>query len=140
MNAKVVSYECCFAGTKAGYERFGRAVVEHHIKVVDSYRLNATPPSDVVVLVRGALKDLDAFGEAVKGSHFKYRSPTIFDNGTLVPIYAGPEDEIAGKKTGRALGLQAMLETNEKEEAQAALGKEVRDALSENDEVLDGNR
>ena len=53
------------------------------------------------------------FAELVKcgpGFSPRYKSPTVFDNGTLVPCFATPEDEIADRWTERAMRVKSREE------------------------------
>ena len=99
----IVVYEGWFRASAAAYARFGRALIENKVRLVDSYRLDAgaTP----VVLVKGTPENLKKFIHALKGGDFKYKSPTVFDNGTILPIYHSPEDELADKKNEWAAKL-----------------------------------
>ncbi len=94
-----IHYECFFTGSKAGYERFGRALIEYGVRLHNTFVLDRR--ATVAVLVSCKPEVANAFAEALKmrPGEIKYKPPTVFDNGTLVAIYASAEDELADKKT-----------------------------------------
>lgn len=97
-------YVLSFVPSSAAYARLGRALVEHGAKLLDSFRVC---DRDVEVMVRVHPDEIGAFILAVKPYQWRYESGTVFDNGTLFPLYASPEDETADRKTTAALRVLA---------------------------------
>lgn len=96
-------YEAWFDDTNAAHTRFSRALIATDTKLVGSYKLGET----VVVILR--FKNANKIDEFTKQAKLKeqpkYRPPTVFDNGTLRPIYASPEDEVNNRPTESAKRL-----------------------------------
>lgn len=112
-----VWYEGWFKGTKASYERFGRALVEHDVEFKKAFQMGPGGET-VTVQVKCRPAQIETFSKALKmrPEDFRYSSQTVFDNGTLVPVYASPEDELADKKTVWASRVLAKWVEREREE------------------------
>lgn len=101
------AYECWIDNTNAAYARLGRALVECRVKLIDSYRLGSRAGDTVMLMVRAEPARVAAFAEVSRVHDLKYRSPTVFDNGTLRAKFASAEDELAGRLTEAAKRVMA---------------------------------
>jgi len=99
---KEVAFETWFRASKAAYARLGEALIQFNVRLRDSYLMDEGRTD--VILVRCTLTNSGQFRSmlGVIPKEFKYHSPTVFDNGTIYPIYATPEDEIENKPTETA--------------------------------------
>lgn len=106
----IVNYEVVFRSTKVGYERFGRALVLCDVKLASAYLFGEATVVAMVICepVRAVAFALDASPISMK-----YRPPTVFDNGTLLPMYASAEHEITGQVSPAA---QRAIEKNRAQE------------------------
>lgn len=130
--SKEVRYEGCFRATTAGFERFGRALINYKIRLMDSYVLQGT----VIILIKALPEVVRCFELEAKLHDLKYRSPTLFDNGTLVAMYDSAENEQMDKKNASALRLLGHPSREVTNEQMESLGKEILDTLEENDDRL----
>lgn len=103
---KRASYEVSPNDSKAAMQRFSAACFACTAKV-DFHKLGNT----LVAIVGLFLDDVDRFKDIAKPVFMKYVPPTIFDgHGTLVAIYASPEDEVEDKWTEHALSVRKREE------------------------------
>lgn len=89
-----VCFEVSFPLSQAAFGRFGRALIEYQAELVNSFSMGASGGT-AFVLVRLAIGQAEAFRAALRPIDWKYKSPTRYDNGTLRPLFASPEDEAA---------------------------------------------
>lgn len=87
-----VWYACSFASSRAGMERFARAIFKYDVRVGRAWL-----PSDRMAEALVALRpeDEEAFALYIRSWSMDYRSPTRFERGTLIPLYDSPQAEIA---------------------------------------------
>ena len=91
-----VCYEVSFDGTKASLLRYAQVLLKLNIEHVRSCGYNPKHPrSSITALIKMAPHQLDAFKRELKPIDVRYRSPTRFERGTLLPIYASAEEEVA---------------------------------------------
>lgn len=91
-----VCYEVSFDGTKASLLRYAQVLLKLNIEHVRSYGYNPSyPRSSITALIKMAPHHLEVFKRELKPIEVRYRSPTRFDHGTLRPIYASAEEEVA---------------------------------------------
>jgi hypothetical protein len=107
--SKQFCYEICFGTSKAAYARFGEAVIKCKTKVTDSVIMGET----VVANVSISLGMENEFIRLCEPWDMKYRSPTVFDHGTLIPLYASAEDETAGLKTLSGISAEKRIAERE---------------------------
>lgn len=105
---KRATYEISFSPTTAAFARFGRALVECDAQLLCSYSMPGG--GSVVASIKVAPEKAPRLSDVVKPIDFRYRSPTVFDNGSLIPIYASAADELEDKWTARALATQRLRE------------------------------
>lgn len=93
------TFEVWFSDTKIAHERFSRALFASGARVIDSITFGG--PRAIIQFDNPATR---ARFEAVAmlPQPPRYRSPTVFDHGSLVTMYDSPEDEIAGRVSDRA--------------------------------------
>jgi hypothetical protein len=87
-----VWYEGAIDDSRAARSRFGNALFEFSAEAKCAAMFWS-------FLVRLRPSDVASFAAAL-GSvprELRYRSPTYFDNGTLLPMYGSAEDELAGR-------------------------------------------
>lgn len=77
--------------SKAAMARLGAGIFAAGARILDSAKVCGTP----VCIVSLRLCDVAQFREVVKPDAMLYRSPTYFDNGTIRPLFATPEEEVA---------------------------------------------
>lgn len=83
---------------KAAQQRLGQVVLEHGVRVLDSTTLGP------YVLLELPLPEAAAIREKLQPYEWRYRSPTRFDRGSLIPIYQHPEEQVANQIAERAKG------------------------------------
>ena len=109
-----LTYEVCFEATKVGFERFARAVTDLGLGVVpvpenlvSAHQSLQAGTRDRTVYVRATPGQAAQIDKALGASRIvgpRYKSPTVFDGrGTILPIYASAEDELADRKTPGAV-------------------------------------
>lgn len=97
-----VHYEGWISSSTAAYARLGRALVAHKVKLKSSYAIR--PLSDrtttVQLMIELDYRKAEQFSKDAKIENFVYRSPCYFYNGTIIPTYKSPEEELAAKHNG----------------------------------------
>lgn len=91
------AYEVVIRTSKTAKVRLLDALIKQRGAITSSY--DATGP--LVLLVWLDPAKAEAFRDDVKPDDMRYRSPTRFDNGSLIPLYESPEHELAERQARR---------------------------------------
>jgi len=102
-----VRYEVIIHDTKASLLRTFQAILECGARLRDQYKLDVW-----VLLIELEPGREEDFRRRVKPFQMRYYSPTWFDNGTLRPLYASPDAEIAERVRKREEANSAWLGGN----------------------------
>lgn len=81
--------------TNVAMARFGSAVFDLGLQVTNTHQLSAHPRAYASAMVKVPIENIDELKSYMKFANVEYQSPTYFNRGSICPIYASPEDEIA---------------------------------------------
>lgn len=100
-----VAYEVVLRHNKSALTRAIVAMIEHNAALTDSYSMG--PAGVYVLLIWLRPERQEAFFAAVKPVEMRYRPPSRFDNGSLIPLFKSPAEELA-TRAERRMAKQAM--------------------------------
>ncbi len=105
MIGEKVYYEVSVKMSNASMARTLLAMIDCKAELTDSFDMSSRGLTrrycSVVMLLKMPLDKVVAFRVAVRPESLRYKSPTGFNDGSLIPRFDTPEEELAARKKAR---------------------------------------